>query len=128
MKLDISQPLSRGRTIRMGGSKTGWVDFRYERLPIFCYWCRRIDHDDRDSPLWINSKESLGSKDKQFGPWLRADSEHLQRPMVTEVDKQKPSESNRGGKSSGKVNEQPRIVFKSRPTMAAKSYSGETDP
>lgn len=37
MKLDITQPLSRGRTIRMGGSNTGWVDFRYECLPIFCY-------------------------------------------------------------------------------------------
>ncbi|KAK7860208.1 hypothetical protein CFP56_042222 [Quercus suber] len=28
LKLDITQPLSRGKTIRMGHSNTGWVDFR----------------------------------------------------------------------------------------------------
>ncbi|KAK7859837.1 hypothetical protein CFP56_002186 [Quercus suber] len=78
----------------MGGLKTGWVDFRYERLPIFYYWCGKIDHDDRDCPLWINSKESLGSEDRQFGPWLRADSKRLQQPMVAEVDKRKPSGCN----------------------------------
>ncbi|KAL0007288.1 hypothetical protein SO802_008790 [Lithocarpus litseifolius] len=30
--LDITQPLSQGRAIRMGGLKTGWVDFHYKRL------------------------------------------------------------------------------------------------
>lgn len=67
--VDITQPLCRGRSVRMGGGKAGWVDFRYERLPIFCYWCGIPEHDDRDCPLWISSKKSLGTEDKQFlGP------------------------------------------------------------
>lgn len=49
--IDISKPLCRGRAVRMGGTEKGWVDFCYERLPIFCYWCGKLDHDNRDCPL-----------------------------------------------------------------------------
>ena len=68
LTIDISKPLCRGRVVRMGGTKKGWVDFRYESLPIFCYWCGKLDHDDRDCPLWIDSKESLALEERQFGP------------------------------------------------------------
>ena len=36
------------------------------------YWCGRLDHDERDCPLWIESKSSLKPQDKQFGPFMRA--------------------------------------------------------
>ena len=85
--INISEPLCKGRMVRMGGPTLVWVDFCYERLPIFCYWCGKLDNDDRDCPLWIQSKESLGPKDKQFGPWLRAESKRLQRPLVAEAPK-----------------------------------------
>lgn len=77
--IDISKPLGRGRVACMGGTKKGCVDFRYERLPIFCYWCGIVDHDDRDCLLWIDSKESLEMEERQFGPWFHADSERLRR-------------------------------------------------
>ena len=32
--IDISQPLCRGRMVRIGGASPKWVDFRYEQLPI----------------------------------------------------------------------------------------------
>ena len=85
--INFSEPLCKGRMVRMGGPTLVWVDFCYERLPIFCYWCGKLDNDDRDCPLWIQSKESLGPKDKQFGPWLRAESKRLQRPLVAEGPK-----------------------------------------
>lgn len=72
VSLDITLPLCRGRMVRMGGTEKLWVDFRYERLPIFCYWCGKVDHDERDCLLWIRSKETIRTEDKQFGPWLRA--------------------------------------------------------
>ena len=64
--LDISQPLSRGRIVRSGGSDSRWVVFKYERLPVFYYLCGRLDHDE----------------DKQYGPWLRATHDRLQKSHV----------------------------------------------
>ena len=55
------------------------MEFKYERLPIFCYWCGKVDHDERDSLLWIHSKETLRAGDKQYGPWLRITQDSLQR-------------------------------------------------
>ena len=80
VNIDISKPLCRGRVVRMGETEKEWVDFRYERLPIFCYWCGKLDHDDRDCTLWLDSNESLELEERQYGPWLRADTERLQRP------------------------------------------------
>ena len=46
--MDISMPLCRGRKVRLGKYGLKWVDFKYERLLIFCYLCGRIDHDEQD--------------------------------------------------------------------------------
>ena len=45
--LDVSLPLCRGHKVRLGDYGLKWVDFRYERLLIFFYLCRKIDHDER---------------------------------------------------------------------------------
>ncbi|KAK7856470.1 hypothetical protein CFP56_023120 [Quercus suber] len=37
VSLDLTKPLCRGRRVRIGESATTWVDFKYERLPIFYY-------------------------------------------------------------------------------------------
>lgn len=49
----------RGRRVRIRESTVTWVDFKYERLPIFCYWCGMMDHDKRDCPQWLRNKETL---------------------------------------------------------------------
>lgn len=82
VSLDITLPLCRGRMVRKGGTEKLWVDFRYERLPIFCYWCGKVDHDERDCLLWIRSKETIRTEDKQFGPWLRATQDRTQKPQL----------------------------------------------
>ena len=70
--LDVSLPLCRGRKVRLGEYGLKWVDFRYKRLPIFCYLCGKIDHDEKDCLQWIQSKDTLRPEEKQFGPWSRA--------------------------------------------------------
>ena len=72
VELDIMKPLSHGRWVRFGPDNKGWVMFRYERFPIFCYWCGRLTHDDGDCDIWIRSKGTLRIEDQPFRDWMRA--------------------------------------------------------
>lgn len=73
--------------VRIGGAPLRWVDFKYERLPIFCYWCGKVDHDELDCTQWLWSKESPRAEVKQFGAWLRASHDRLQRPQLVLASK-----------------------------------------
>lgn len=48
-----------------------WVIFKYERLPIICYWCGCLNYIDKDYEWWIDSEGSLTSNDQEYGPWIR---------------------------------------------------------
>ncbi|XP_030923306.1 uncharacterized protein At4g02000-like [Quercus lobata] len=49
--MDVSLPLCCGRVISVESGKIMWISFKYERLPNICYWCGRLEHDDRDYDL-----------------------------------------------------------------------------
>ncbi|XP_030964539.1 uncharacterized protein LOC115985780 [Quercus lobata] len=49
--VNITSPLCRGRVITSPNGSKHWIKFRYEHLPSICYWCGRLDHDDRDCDL-----------------------------------------------------------------------------
>ena len=72
VNLDISLPLCNGCVITLENGNKHWVSFRYECLPNICYWCGRLDHNDKDCALWIQSKGSLTEEDKQYNHTLRA--------------------------------------------------------
>ncbi|CAH9102313.1 unnamed protein product [Cuscuta europaea] len=48
--LDVRQPLKSGTTLTKDGVKH-WVDFKYEKLPSFCFMCGIIRHSDKFCPL-----------------------------------------------------------------------------
>ena len=73
--LDISKPLSRGRKLKDNGVVVGWVSFRYESLPNFCYWCGCPMHEDRECDIWLKNKAKSFMDKQQFGPWLHAEQE-----------------------------------------------------
>lgn len=80
--LNISMLLCRGRKVLLGEYGLKWVDFKYERLPIFCYLCGRVDHDERDCMQWFRSKDTLRPEKKQFDPWLCATPDKYQKPQL----------------------------------------------
>ena len=57
--IDITKPLMRGKMIHIEDVEEGWVYFKYERLPTFCYCCGILGHQDREcrtiQPLTGNS-------------------------------------------------------------------------
>ena len=82
VSLDISLPLCRGRLITLENGKKHWVSFKYERLPNICYWCGRLDHNDKDCTLWIQSKGSLTEENRQYNQTLRASPYRPQKSVI----------------------------------------------
>ena len=70
--LDITKPLCCGQKISLDGGSSGWVSFKYERLPSLCFWCGNLTYRERGCELWISSGGSLTVEDRKYGMWLRA--------------------------------------------------------
>ncbi|GLT35042.1 hypothetical protein SLA2020_095260 [Shorea laevis] len=75
--LDARKPLRRGMklSLRMGQI---WVDFRYERLPNFCYCCGMLDHVEWDCELGLDM-EKQGVTERPYSEELRAQPKSRQR-------------------------------------------------
>ena len=59
------------------------MSFKYERLPNICYWCRCLDHFNRDCDKWIDSDGTLDSSNKKYEPWIRAPLPQIRcKPVV----------------------------------------------
>jgi hypothetical protein len=43
VRINLQDPLEHGRALQLGG-KSYWVNFRYEKLPMFCFNCGRVMH------------------------------------------------------------------------------------
>ena len=68
VEVPIDKPLHRGGYVKKEEGGRYWVDFRYERLPTFCYICGILGHDEKHcqaSPM-----EQLSGR--QYGEWLKA--------------------------------------------------------
>lgn len=109
--LDLTKPLKRGSKLHFQG-KDIWVDYKYERLPNFCFICGRIGHQMRDCEDMAEHDQEgyseIEEKEQAFGPWLRASP----LPKITyELGKESsssacsknlfPSHSNNKGQNSG---------------------------
>lgn len=71
VELDLTKPVMRGTRLRFKQNEI-WVEFKYEQMPTFCFYCGCVGHNER---VCTRRKEDLGSnclKGEQYGPWLRA--------------------------------------------------------
>ena len=44
--IDITKPLMRGKMVHIEDMEEWWVYFKYKRLPIFCYRCGILGHQE----------------------------------------------------------------------------------
>jgi len=71
--LSVTKKLVQGKKITVEGGESRWVNFKYERLPNFCYQCGLLSHALKDCPdqgKCINQSENEGL---QYGAWLRGE-------------------------------------------------------
>lgn len=72
VELNLTKPLLRGTMLKFKNSES-WVDFKYETLPTFCYYCGHLGHTEK---LCSKRKHDLAKQcllKEQFGNWLQAD-------------------------------------------------------
>ena len=65
--LQLDKPLRRKGKVASADGEKFWVNFKYERLPTFCFHCDRLGHDDKHC-LEITYEQSSS---KQYGDWLQ---------------------------------------------------------
>jgi len=71
--INLQEPLKTGKLIRIDG-KTLWLDFRYERLPHFCYSCGKLGHYATYCKDYPYDEAQIDGKNKMaYGQWLRAE-------------------------------------------------------
>ena len=68
VELPIDKPLRRGGNVVSLDGEKFWVNFKYERLPTFCFLCGKLGHDDKHCLVFPNWQ----STPKQYGEWLKA--------------------------------------------------------
>ncbi|KAL8520178.1 hypothetical protein ACS0TY_010918 [Phlomoides rotata] len=73
IKIDLTKPLLKGIHLEIQRGRKLWIDFKYERLPSFCYICGSLGHMRRECHLLDGSKiiENLPDTKLPFGDWLR---------------------------------------------------------
>ena len=61
VQIDATKRLVRGKRITIEGGKSRWVQFKYERLPNFCYRCGPLSHALKDCPASLDNGRTVDS-------------------------------------------------------------------
>lgn len=69
--VDLTKPLIRVTNISFEGEKR-WVMFKYEQLPLFCFYCGKIGYRERNCGKKMTDSRISDMNKGQYGEWLRA--------------------------------------------------------
>ena len=73
VRIDVTKKLVRGKKITVEGGDSRWVNFKYERLPNFCYRCGLLNHALKECPETGENNKSTEEEVLQYGAWMRGE-------------------------------------------------------
>ncbi|KAL2942939.1 hypothetical protein RDABS01_031287 [Bienertia sinuspersici] len=94
LKLDVSKPLRRYQRIKGKDGNIIRVEFKYERLPFFCYVYSIMGHSEKDCDLTTGDDQNGGMG---WGSWLRASPRKGKQKFMEEVEAVKSSRGSVSG-------------------------------
>uniref|UniRef100_A0A2N9IYG3 Zinc knuckle CX2CX4HX4C domain-containing protein n=1 Tax=Fagus sylvatica TaxID=28930 RepID=A0A2N9IYG3_FAGSY len=124
VRVDITKPLCRGRRIGLTNGGEGWVSFRYERLPNFCYWCGIPTHGEKDYEEWLKTGDEEKEKTREYGVWLKASQDRVIRRVQVKVE----GRARGAGATMGNKRPVPQPSSTPRRAAPAQSPLMESDP
>ena len=79
--LPITKPIRRGGFLIGSDGERHWVDYKYERLPVFCHFCGILGHDLKHCPAHYEESKRSTALDYQYGDWLKATNGRNRSPL-----------------------------------------------
>jgi hypothetical protein len=70
--LDVRRPLKKTKRLKKPGGGTQEVQFKYERLGMFCYYCSLLGHTDETCDLLYSAETDDGVR--RWGPEVRVEA------------------------------------------------------
>ncbi|KAH9705864.1 CCHC-type domain-containing protein [Citrus sinensis] len=98
VSIDVRKPLKRRMKIKKEGGEWICIDFKYERLNIFCFICGLLGHTEKQCPKLYDcpSNEIV----KVYGHWLKAPSRRGQMNSGEKWLRSMMPEENNNGKGN----------------------------
>lgn len=86
--VDLNKPLIRGTKLMLA-EESFWVNFKYEKLPTFCFYCGIVGHQEKNCGQKVEDARKQTIIEDQYGDWLRVQGEWGGKIIVREVNAQK---------------------------------------
>lgn len=68
--IDVHRPLKSQMRLKKRGGEWMWIKFKYERLPLFCFYCGIIGHSEKFCEALFDNAES--TEERKYDSSLRA--------------------------------------------------------
>lgn len=79
VSIPLNVPLKRRMKLKKSDTNWGWVTFKYEGLPTFCFICGMIGHGDKFCEKLFDTPG--GMLEKPYGSWMRAEQRKRMHTM-----------------------------------------------
>ncbi|KAK6156010.1 hypothetical protein DH2020_010258 [Rehmannia glutinosa] len=70
--IDVRSPIKRRMKLTKPNGEWVWINFKYERLPTFYFFCGFLGHSEKFCEKLFN--DPTGNEERAYGSWLRAPS------------------------------------------------------